>query len=89
VTLRVTGNVPTEELADTIETSDIDAQTGSREVYFADYGWLETAICDRSALVPGQTITAPTILEENGATSIVPPNTEAVVTEAGNIHITL
>jgi N-methylhydantoinase A len=89
VTLRVTGNVPTEELADTIETSDIDAQTGSREVYFADHGWLETAICDRSALVPGQNITGPTILEENGATSIVPPNTEAVVTEAGNIHITL
>lgn len=89
VTLRVTGHVLTEELSDSIETSETEALTNTRDVYFADHGWLDTDIYARNELNPGEVISSPAILEENGATSLVPPDTATEITEAGNIQITL
>ncbi|WP_096390198.1 hydantoinase/oxoprolinase family protein [Halopenitus persicus] len=89
VTLRVTGHVPTAPLTDVPETTATEALRDVRDVYFADRGWLETDVYDRTALATGRTVEGPAILEESGATAIVPPDTEATVTEAGNVHITL
>ncbi|QHS18091.1 hydantoinase/oxoprolinase family protein [Halopenitus persicus] len=89
VTLRVTGHVPTAPLTDVPETTAAEALRDVRDVYFADHGWLETDVYDRNSLATGRTVDGPAILEESGATAIVPPETEATVTEAGNVHITL
>jgi len=89
VTLRVTGHVSTANLRAGPQTTEGESQPGTREVYFADDGWLETDVYPRTALEPGRRITGPAILEESGATSIVPPGTRATITEAGNVHIRL
>jgi N-methylhydantoinase A len=89
VTLRATGRVPIEELADTPRPTAEDPHAGSREVYFGDDGWVETDVYRRTALDPGATVDGPAILEEAGSTSIVPPDTSAEVTEFGNVVISL
>ena len=89
VTLRVTGRVPTADLRDAPDSVGGTARTATRDVYFAERGWLEAEVYDRTALELGRRISGPAILEESGATAIVPPETRAVVTEAGNVHIKL
>ena len=89
VTLRVDGNVATEPLEDVLARSDQDAYQGERDVYFAESGYLSTDIYDRNALGPGESVTGPAILEENGSTSVVPPETTAEISEYGSVIITL
>lgn len=89
VTLRVDGNVSTAPLEDVIARSDEDAHRGERDVYFTEAGYLATDIYDRNALGPGETVTGPAILEESGSTSIIPPETDAEVSESGSIIISL
>lgn len=89
VTLRVTGRVPTVDLRDAPDPVGGTARTATRDVYFAERGWLEADVYDRAALELGRRISGPAILEESGATAIVPPETHAMVTEAGNVHIKL
>lgn len=89
VTLRTDGTVTTTKLEDKLATSDQNAQRGERKVYFGDEGYLDTAIYNRTALSPGETVTGPAILEENGSTSIVPPETTAEISEHGSVIISL
>lgn len=89
VTLRVDGNVSTAPLEDVLIRSDEDAHRGERDVYFAESGYLSTDIYDRNALGPGETVTGPAILEENGSTSIIPPDTDAEVSEYGSVIVSL
>jgi N-methylhydantoinase A len=89
VTLRTDGTVTTTKLEDKLATSNLDAQRGEREVYFGDEGYLETAIYNRNALGPGETVAGPAILEENGSTSIIPPETTAEISDYGSVIISL
>ncbi|WP_227377619.1 hydantoinase/oxoprolinase family protein [Haladaptatus halobius] len=89
VTLRVDGSVSTAPLEDVLARSDQDAYQGERDVYFADLGYVSTEIYDRNALGPGETVTGPAVLEENGSTSIIPPETMAEISESGSVIITL
>lgn len=89
VTLRTDGTVTTTKLEDKLATSNLDAERGEREVYFGDKGYLETAIYNRNALGPGETVAGPAILEENGSTSIIPPETTAEISDYGSVIISL
>lgn len=89
VTLRTDGTVTTTKLEDKLATSNLDAHRGEREVYFGDEGYLETAIYNRNALGPGETVAGPAILEENGSTSIIPPETTAEISDYGSVIISL
>jgi N-methylhydantoinase A len=89
VTLRVDGSVSTAPLEDVLARSDQDAYQGERDVYFADLGYVSTEIYDRNALGRGETVTGPAVLEENGSTSIIPPETMAEISESGSVIITL
>jgi N-methylhydantoinase A len=89
VTLRASAHAPTGTLPDAVDVADGSSRTGSRDVYFADRGWLDTAIHARNALAPGATLPGPAILEESGSTAIVPPGTTAEVTEAGTVRVRL
>jgi N-methylhydantoinase A len=89
VTLRVDGNVSTAPLEDVLTRSDRKAYYGDRDVYFAESGYTPTEIHDRNALEPGESVTGPAILEENGSTSIIPPETKAEVSESGSVIVSL
>lgn len=89
VTLRVDGNVSTAPLEDVLTRSDQDTHQGERDIYFAESGYLSTQIYDRNALGPSESVTSPAILEENGSTSIVPPETTAEISEYSSVIITL
>ena len=87
VTLRTSGHVPTPSLEDAMAASDGDPFQGTRNVYFEDDGYRETDVFRRGALTPGRHIEGPAILEGEGSTALVPPDTNADVTEDGTVLI--
>jgi N-methylhydantoinase A len=60
-----------------------------RETYFDGYGYVRTAVYDRDRLAPGMQFGGPAIVEQNDATTLLPPNTPAQVDDFGNIIIRL
>ncbi|WP_407067149.1 hydantoinase/oxoprolinase family protein [Haloterrigena salinisoli] len=89
VTLRLTGTVSTEKITDEVSIEERDPVKSSRDVYFEEPGFVETPVVDRAALLIGETLEGPAIIEESGCTSIIPPETTATVTERGNLQIQL
>ncbi|MGE0151606.1 MAG: hydantoinase/oxoprolinase family protein [Reyranellaceae bacterium] len=63
-----------------------DAKLAERDVYFGG-SYLPTAIYDRQKLSAGVEINGPAIIEESGATTIVPPAWRAVVQEFGHLML--
>jgi len=61
----------------------------AREVHFEGHGWVTTRVVDRGALVGGEHIAGPCVIEELDATVVLPPGTSAAVDGVGNIVITL
>lgn len=62
---------------------------GSRPVWFADTGWVDTPIYDRAALPAGTTFVGPAVIEQLDSTIVVPPATRAEVDEWLNVRIHL
>ena len=60
-----------------------------RQVHFDGYGWVETPVLDRNALVAGAALPGPCIVERLDTTVVLPPDTTGRVDEVGNILITL
>ncbi len=59
-----------------------------REVYF-DGQWHDTLVYDRDALRPEMELSGPAIINQLDSTTVVPPNTTAVIDEWLNIRIHL
>jgi len=72
---RVTGR----ELAEAIKDQ--------REVDYAEEGLHLATIYDGDALEPGMSLTGPAIIEEAGATTVIPPGLPCLVDDYGNYHI--
>ncbi|MFB6301674.1 MAG: hydantoinase/oxoprolinase family protein [Haloferacaceae archaeon] len=89
VTVRVSGTVPTEPLDAPVAGGTGEARIGRRDVYFADEGYVETAVYDRAGLAPGDEFEGPAILEEPSATAVVPPGAIATVTDRGTVALRL
>lgn len=63
---------------------------GTRQAYFPEFGgYGECAVYDRYALVAGETITGPAIIEERESTTVLPPGNTAAVSAEGNLIVTL
>ncbi len=60
---------------------------GRREVRFAGEA-RETAILDRNGLEAGETVSGPAIIEEETATTLVPPGWKAALIEGGHLLLT-
>ena len=60
------------------------ALTGARRVYF-DGDWLDTNIYNRDALMAGNQIAGPAVVEETGSTTLVLPGDTALIDGYGNI----
>ena len=67
--------------------SVIEAQIGTRPVFFGEDGWLETPIYERSALPVDQVVAGPAVIDEMSSTTIVLPGQRATVDAAGNIIV--
>jgi N-methylhydantoinase A len=58
-----------------------------RQVDFVEAGIHNAAIYDGDALEPGMNFVGPAIIEESGATTVVPPEVPCSVDEYGNYHL--
>jgi N-methylhydantoinase A len=65
------------------------ALKGHRQVDFVEAGVHEAAIYDGDALEPGMLFVGPAIIEESGATTVIPPEVPCSVDEYGNYHLQL
>jgi N-methylhydantoinase A len=64
-----------------------DAVKGQREVDYADAGIHLATIYDGDDLEPGMNFAGPAIIEEAGATTVIPPGLPCQVDDYGNYHI--
>ncbi len=64
-----------------------DSEIGRREACFGGQ-WLETVLHDRGRLVAGERIVGPAIIEESGATTLVPPDFVAAAGANGCLILT-
>ena len=65
------------------------AVTGRRRVYFSEAGgWTTAAVFDRYGFLAGNRIAGPAIIEEDDATTILPPEWSAEVDAHGNLVLT-
>jgi N-methylhydantoinase A len=63
------------------------ALTGTRQVYFSDTGFAETQTYARAALLAGNRIAGPALIEEHASTTVVSPGDKLVVDDWGNLVI--
>jgi len=66
-----------------------DTVKGKRQVDFVEYGVCEAVIYDGDRFEPGIHLTGPAVIEESGATIIVPPNFRCAVDDYGNYLLNL
>jgi len=64
-----------------------DALTGKRAAFFDSTGWIETPIYFRDALLPGNRLAGPAIVEQYDATTVVPPGWNATVDDFSNLRL--
>jgi N-methylhydantoinase A len=64
-----------------------DAIKMEREVDYAEAGIHRATIYDGDALEPGMSFVGPAIIEEAGATTVIPPDLPCHVDDYGNYHI--
>jgi N-methylhydantoinase A len=59
--------------------------TATRQVYWRDTGWVDSAIYDRATLAAGVEVAGPCVIEEYGSTVVVPSDWQAQVDPAANL----
>jgi len=64
-----------------------DAVKGRREVDFVEAGIHQATIYNGDALEPGMNFVGPAIIEESGATTVIPPGLPCHVDDYGDYHI--
>ncbi len=88
--LGAAAGVPRPELSELVAAAAVDAvpaPVGSRSVYFAGHGRLETARWRRDTLPVGHAVDGPAVIEEFSSTTIVPPGDRATVGALGEIRV--
>jgi N-methylhydantoinase A len=63
------------------------SQSGTRNVYFPELGFLESAIYRRESLQAGQHLSGPCLVEELASTTVIPPTASAEIDVSGNLII--
>jgi N-methylhydantoinase A len=77
------------EIASGTEVPPDSARKGRRTVVFASHGKQEAAVFERAALLGGNTIQGPAVIEEAAATTIVEPGDSVTVNRFGHLVMTL
>ena len=63
------------------------ARSGRRRAYFEKGGWAQAAVYRREALLSGNRITGPALIEEHATTTVLEPGDRLVVEPYGNLDI--
>ncbi len=87
VNLRVTALGRQPDLVLAQRSDPAKARMRSREVWFADGGFLATPVHWRDGLMPGAEIAGPAIIEAMDSTTVIPPRWHARIDELGYIRI--
>ena len=91
VSARVTaiGAMPKPEQRGPPERASIpeEALKEVRTVFFAERGWAEARVYDRSLLPAGAVVEGPAVIEQYDSTTIVPPGWSAEVDPHGNLRL--
>jgi N-methylhydantoinase A len=75
-------------LIDEARAADLaGAQAGSRSVWFAETGWIETPLYRRGKLASGFALEGPAIVEQLDTTIVIEPGMTATVDAMGNLEI--
>jgi N-methylhydantoinase A len=77
------------EVVEGSETPAASARKGTRRVAFASHGEREAAVFERAALLCGNTIQGPAVIEEPAATTILDPGDSLTVNRYGHLVISL
>jgi len=65
------------------------ARSGKRRAYFESGGWVETAVYQRDALLAGNRIVGPALIEEHATTTVLQPGDSLLVEPYGNLDIAI
>jgi N-methylhydantoinase A len=66
-----------------------EAETGSRKAFFQAVGFANTPTFARAALMAGNRIQGPALIEEHASTTVVLPGDSVEVDALGNLIITI
>ena len=71
-----------------VESAGRNARKGTRPVYFAQtQRFVDCAVYDRFALVPGKHLRGPAVIEEYGSTTLIGPDDTFTIGTLGEIRI--
>lgn len=88
--LTAIGKTPKPSFKPAVElNADPGAPRETRPVYFGELGWLDTPVYERESVPAGAMFSGPAIIDQFDSTTVVPPNTTAVIDEWMNILIHL
>ncbi len=88
--LTAIGKTPKPSFKPAVElNADPGAPREVRPVYFGDLGWIDTPIFERDDMPAGAMFSGPAIIDQFDSTTVIPPNTTAVIDEWMNILIHL
>ena len=65
------------------------ALRGKRRAYFEDGGWVQAAVVQREALLAGNRISGPALIEEHATTTVLQPGDRLIVEPYGNLDISI
>ena len=86
--LTAIGKTPKPSFKPAVElNADPGAPREIRPVYFGELGWLHTPVYERETVPAGAMFSGPAIIDQFDSTTVVPPNTTAVIDEWMNILI--
>ena len=66
-----------------------DALTGTRKAYFEGAGWAVCKVYQRDALLAGNVIAGPALIEEHATTTVLQPGDSLKVEDYGNLQISI
>ena len=66
-----------------------EARSGARRAYFESGGWVAAAVYQRDALVAGNRIVGPALIEEYATTTVLQPGDSLIVEPYGNLDIAI
>lgn len=88
--LTAIGKTPKPSFKPAVElNADPGAPREIRPVYFGALGWVDTPVFDRDDMPAGAMFSGPAVIDQFDSTTVIPPNTTAVIDEWMNILIHL
>ena len=88
--LTAIGKTPKPSFKPAVElNADPGAPRETRPVYFGELGWVDTPVFERDDMPAGAMFSGPAVIDQFDSTTVIPPNTTAVIDEWMNILIHL